>query len=228
MQCPNCQREQPPARYCVACGVRMSAATAAPDPLDQVEEAPGIPRDAGSSGTFAFGRDTPIQATLKPSDWAAPMRLVVTGWLAFSALIDVYVVFQLQDAIRQAAFPTAGVNSGAVSASDGLASARLAFNVVLGLLVAWLVVKAFLALGAYAGRSAWVFYACLALAGLNGLLGLVSLVMIVIDLGHGSDPIVPVVSLLVQATGAGLFAWMVAALRRYGPWAVVLVPPESA
>ena len=206
----------------------MSAPSTERNSLDLVDDVPGIPRDAGSSGTFALGREVPVEAVRESSDWSAPMRMAVTGWLVFSAVVDVYVVFQLQDAIRQAAFPTAGVNSGTVSSADALGTSRLAFNIALTGLVVWLVVKAFLLIGAYAGRSAGVFFVCLGLAGVDALLGLVSLVMIAIDLGHAQDATVPLVSLLVQATAAALFVWMFLGLRRYGPWATASVPPPSA
>jgi hypothetical protein len=173
----------------------MQPAAAGRDPLDVVPESPGIPAEAGSSGTFAYGRDAPVTRILVPSEWTGPLRMTVLGWLAFSALFDVYFVSRARGAVP------------------------------LLVLVAWLVMKAFLALGAYAGKTAWVFYACLALAVLYALGGLWELALAVIDMAHGHDPTAALVAVLLGGTGAALAGWMVLALRRFGPWASRRVPP---
>ncbi|HEV1997822.1 MAG TPA: hypothetical protein VGR61_06800 [Candidatus Dormibacteraeota bacterium] len=228
MQCPECLKEQLPARYCVSCGARMAPNSTEPDPLDMVPEHPGIPTNAGSSGTFAYGRDRPAGMTLVPSDWTYPMRQAVTAWLVFSGVFDLYFVLRMQDAIRQAAYPTGRVARGELSATEALASAQTAFDVVLGGLVIWLLIKALLAAGAYSGRTAWVFYACMGIVGMNALLGLLSLATLAVDLGRRQDATQPLVSLFVQATAAALLVWMALGLQRYGPWASTQVPSASA
>ena len=188
----------------------MRTDAAGPSPLDQVPEAPGIPHDAGSSGTFAYGRDTPVEFRPEPSEWSYPMRLSVAGWLVFSGLLDAYIVFQDQDAIR------------VLGNGPGL------FNLAVAALVAWLLIKAFLTVGAYAGRAALLFYACLAVVGANAALVLLSLALLVIDLAHHQPARLVLLSLLVQLPAAGLFWWMVEGLRRFGPWAARRVPATPA
>lgn len=224
MECPECLREQLPARYCGSCGARMAPLSTEPDPLDLVPEHPGIPAVAGSSGPFALGRDTPVGTSLRPSDWTYPMRQAVAAWMVFSAVIEVYFVFQVQDAILQAGYPAARVARGEISPNDALAASHHAFEVVLAGLAIWLLIKALLAAGAYAGSWVWVFYACLALVGVNALLALVSLANVGDDLGPRHAAASSLLLLVVQGTAAVLVVWMVLGLGRYGPWASTRVP----
>ena len=165
----------------------------------------------------------------EPTSWTVPLQLAIGAWYAVSALFTATLPFWMGGAMnqimnqaiqRQEATSVAPPPPGFADTMAAMTNGILWTSAIIGAAIA------VVAIVAAVRRWTWAYYAILVLFGL-GVLGLP--VNLVNAFSGGSLNTmqgfsVPM-SLLWFSIGTGLvdaalFAWMVVALVRYGPWAM--------
>lgn len=230
MRCPSCSATlATEAHFCPECGAPLPDPTAPPvvNPLDVIPPLVGIPYEAPQAQRVNF-EDLPPSGLIS-SEWTYPLQLTAAGWLLTSAAVGVITALQEEDGLRQAVYPAAAVAQQQMTDADALGYTQLVFDAFLLVVIVWALAKLFVAIHAYRHRSRWAFYVILAMTGIDSLLTLVSLVNLAGDVAGGRPLSHTLVTLVMRLAAAGLFVWMVVALRRYGrPWALESSVPASA
>ena len=164
----------------------------------------------------------------KPTSWTRPLQIAVAAWFAISALWGVgWTVltfataqdYTRQTALRQAARSPALYPDPAQYASTMSTIAAVSVVVVVTIVS----ILSLVAIVSALRRWTWAYYALLGWQGLS----IASIPFSVVNaLGRGASGTLPPIleaeqwaDIAYGVVGMGLFAWMLVALLRRGPWA---------
>jgi hypothetical protein len=174
-----------------------------------------------------------------PTGWTKPLQYSVVALFLANAIWSVAQPFLLavpiSDYVNQVIQQNAALNpnttpppADAISTIHGIITVALAVGAAVGVAIA-----AVLIIGALR-RWIWVFYAVLILLGLQTLSLPFTLISAFTTSAFTSAAYTPLrlpvaitaASVALSIPGVALFAWMLVAAFRRGPWAMTRVPPS--
>ena len=178
------------------------------------------------------------QSGREPTPWTLPLQYAVAAWYALSAIYAISLPFWMgglmTQAVNQSIQRQQALNPSASPLPDNFASTM--GSVMTGVLVVAAVIGVLFCIVFAVGalkRWTWVFYVVLVLLGFT----VISLPLNLISAISGSSMAalsgfrMPAstywVSIVLGIPATALFAWMLIALIKRGPWAMKRVQPVS-
>ena len=165
-----------------------------------------------------------------PTSWTRPMQIAVAAWYVLSGIYALSLPFWLSDtmtrAMNQSFQRQVQLNPGAtppppefINAVTSAMSGVLWVSAIIGAVICGVAV-----IGAWK-RWTWIFWVILILMGLGAVSLPFNLASALVGTRYSSSFGMPSwsvwLSVVYGIPGAALFAWMLIALIRYGPWATV-------
>ena len=164
-----------------------------------------------------------------PTNWTQPMQIAVVAWYVLSGIYALSLPFWLSDSMTQAMNQSfqrqVQLNPGATPPPPELINTMT--SMMSGVLWVGAIIGAVICAVAVIGalkRWTWIFWAILVLLGLGTLSLPFNLVGALVGTrfsgSYGMPSWTVWLSVAYGIPGAALFAWMLVALIRYGPWAM--------
>jgi hypothetical protein len=174
----------------------------------------------------------PQRALREPTSWTRPLQYGVVGWYVWSILYTlatpIWLGGQMSQMMNQALQSQQSLNP-AVSPPPVEFTSMMTSFVTAGLWASAILYSALFAVAIVGAlkRWVWIYYVVLVLLGLTVLTLPVDLVYMVAGVPHfaGVPSFSPpsgvyALALVTGIPGAALFAWMLVALIKRGPWAM--------
>lgn len=176
------------------------------------------------------------QVVRVPTSWTQPLQYTVAGWYLVQAIWAIAVPFVLRDPILAYTNQILERNQTLTNSPPppaGFLDTMITF-VTVALIVSGLIgvaISVVVIVGALK-RWTWMFYVVLVLLGI----GTISLPFSVISALVTSPlsnpvhvgPVLTWAQIIIGIPGAAIFVWMLVAIVRYGPWAMVKATGQAA
>jgi magnesium-transporting ATPase (P-type) len=180
-------------------------------------------------GRFAWdgGGWRPISGhRLEPTAATAPMRVLTGAFLLLAGILGVVLPTLTRSYVQQATIESIHRQSPGLTPLELHRVVAFSVSVGIGIAVALGLVYVLLGVLTLAWRASWLFYADLVVLALMSV-GVVTTIVGFVR-GNAGPPGFAVPNLVLSLAALALFAWLLRALIRVGPWACLKVPLSEA